>query len=706
MKRIWFTLIATVALSASATAATIAQWNFNSVPPDSTSNTGTNVPSVGIGTLGVVGTVIPNVSASQQYSSGNNSSDPATSDDSAFHTRNYPAQNEGNKTSGIEVRVSTVGFESIVVSWDQQNSATANRYTRFQYSLDGSTFIDWDVLTMTTSAAFVNGRSVNLTPIIGANGNPNFAFRLVSEFESTAMSSGTGGYVASGAGTYSTNGTIRFDMVTVSGSLPDGNSFPTITSIPNQTVRVDTATDPLPFTVGDVETPADQLTVNGISSNPAVLSDAAIIIEGAGANRTVTVQPNFDAIGQATVTLWVIDGGGKSNSTSFVLTVIPNNTAPSLAAITNVHTILSTPFAPIDITVADSEDTPELLSVSMTSSDQRVIPDENMVLGGTGANRTLTITPAPDQVGNAVITVTVTDSGYLTATRTFNAMVVPSSGIILSEPFDYADGSVVVNSARLWTTRAGVPNQMQIAGGTALVTGSQTEDIIARLIGGPYATGGSTVLYASFEVAFIGMPGVLPDIFAHFSAVDAGNLQGRVLVATTNVTPGYFRLGVGNTTSGSGNIFYPTDLSLDTRYQVVVSYDLATGSSQLWVDPASGHGPVTANDARQPMAINSFGLRQSDRVGDIRIDNLLVGLSFEAVTPNLTRVHIRQAGNSIQVYWPSGGIWSGWILEGTPTLENADWQQVTEPVVPTDGWDIVTIENPSENRFFRLKNTF
>ena len=701
MKTTWFTLIAALAFATGAGADTIAQWNFNSTPPDGTSNTGTNVPSAGTGTIAVIGTVIQNVSATQEYSSGNNSTDPATADDSAYHSRNYPPQSEGNKTSGIEVRVSTVGYESIVVSWDQQNSATANKYMRFQYSADGSNFVDYVVLTMTTQGAFVNGRSVNLTPIVAANGNPNFAFRLVSEFEDTATGSGSAVYVPTGTGTYSQNGTMRFDMLTVSGSLPDGNAFPTISSIPNQTSRVDTVTDPLPFQVGDVETPADQLAVNATSSDQALVSDAGMVIEGTGANRTITIQPNFDAIGTATITIWVIDGGAKSNSTSFVLIVLPANTAPTLSPFTNVHTVVNTPFDAIDFTISDLED--NITSISVTSSDQVVIPDANLVITGLGANRTLNITPAADQHGNSVITVIVMDAGGLIATQAFNAMVIRSSGIVLSDPFNYADGSLVPNSGRLWTTRAGTPNQVQMVFGSALLMASQTEDVIARLISGPYETNGSTVLYASFDVRFIALPQMAPDIFAHFSGTDANNLRARVLASTTNAGFGSFRIGVANTTSSVTNVVdFPMDLSLDTSYQVVVSYDVAAGTSKLWVNPASGAGPVNAIDPRQPTPINSYGLRQSAGIGDMFIDNLLVGTSFEAVTPNLSRVRIRKNGDAVEVYWPSAGVWEGFILESTPSLANPDWQPVQEVAVPVGEYDVVTITDPVGERYFRL----
>src|SRR6185295_799066 len=72
----------------------------------------------------------------------------------------------------------------------------------------------------------------------------------------------------------------------------------------------------------------------------------------------------------------------KSNTASFPFTVVANNTRPTVAAITNVHTVMSTPFAPVMFTVTDAEDSSDLLSVSAASSDELLIPNVNLVFGG------------------------------------------------------------------------------------------------------------------------------------------------------------------------------------------------------------------------------------------------------------------------------------------------------------------------------------
>ena len=62
------------------------------------------------------------------------------------------------------------------------------------------------------------------------------------------------------------------------------------------------------------------------------------------------------------------------------------------------------------------------LVVSATSSNPTLIPNGNIVLGGSGTNRTLTVTPANNQFGTATITINVSD-GNITTPTTFTVTV-------------------------------------------------------------------------------------------------------------------------------------------------------------------------------------------------------------------------------------------------------------------------------------------
>lgn len=190
---------------------TITQWNFNSVPADSSTTTGSSAASTGNGLASVIGGV---TSAFGSGSANGGSSDPVTTDDTGWQTTGYAAQGAANNTRGAQFNVSTIGFENIVISYDLRHSNTSARHEQVQYSLDGNTFIDIALFSGNAGDTWFNGRTVDLSNISGADNNANFAFRVVAAFAPT-----TSAYAASNSlNTYATTGTWRFDMATVSGT--------------------------------------------------------------------------------------------------------------------------------------------------------------------------------------------------------------------------------------------------------------------------------------------------------------------------------------------------------------------------------------------------------------------------------------------------------------------------------------------------------
>src|SRR6185436_5653295 len=119
----------------------------------------------------------------------------------------------------------------------------------------------------------------------------------------------------------------------------------------------------------------------------------------------------------ATITVSVSDGQATTSDT-FVLTVSAVNDAPTISDIPNEVTSADVAAGPISFTIGDIDTAIASLSVSGGSSNQGLIPDGNIVFGGSGANPTVTVTPAGGQTGTATITVTVSD-GTLTAVDTF-----------------------------------------------------------------------------------------------------------------------------------------------------------------------------------------------------------------------------------------------------------------------------------------------
>jgi uncharacterized repeat protein (TIGR03806 family) len=218
-----------------------------------------------------------------------------------------------------------------------------------------------------------------------------------------------------------TLGTATFGNVTVVG--PPTNQPPTITAIENQTMDEDTVAGPIEFTIGDVETAASELVLSVASTNTALLPTNNIVLGGADGNRTVTMTPTANQFGVSEVTLTVGDGEAEATST-FLLTVSPVNDPPTITAIENQTIDEDTVAGPIEFVIGDMETAAIGLVLSVASTNTALLPTNNIVLGGADENRTVTLTPAPDQFGVTAVTITASD-GELEATSTFLLTVAP-----------------------------------------------------------------------------------------------------------------------------------------------------------------------------------------------------------------------------------------------------------------------------------------
>ena len=75
---------------------------------------------------------------------------------------------------------------------------------------------------------------------------------------------------------------------------------------------------------------------------------------------------------------------------------------------------------PLAFTIAYPENPSATFTVSASSSNVALVPNSNVVLGGSGASRTVTVTPLSSKKGTATITITATVSGTaVTASKTF-----------------------------------------------------------------------------------------------------------------------------------------------------------------------------------------------------------------------------------------------------------------------------------------------
>jgi hypothetical protein len=200
--------------------ALIHYWNFNSSPaylaPTYTA---------GGATINVAGTYLPD--SGQSFAALN----ARNSDVAGSHLRvNNPL------TSGtlVDAAIPTTGYTNILVQYETRRSGSGAGSQLVSYTLDGTTYIPLETLTIIDAAPVV--KILDFRTILAANNNPNFALRIT-------FAQGAGGTV----------GNNRFDNLTVEGDTIPGifNTWKS-SAFPNAADRMNPAiSGPNAMPVGD-----------------------------------------------------------------------------------------------------------------------------------------------------------------------------------------------------------------------------------------------------------------------------------------------------------------------------------------------------------------------------------------------------------------------------------------------------------------------
>lgn len=475
------------------------------------------------------------------------------------------------------------------------------------------------------------------------------------------------------------------------------NQPPSISAIPDQTLAANSTTGPVSFTVSDGVVPAASLTLARDSDNLTLVPLNNIVFGGSGSSRTVTVTPAASQQGSARITVTVSDGANPANR-SFLVTV----GVPAIAPVVNQFTPVSTALGPLPVVVSHGALDPGLLTLTATSSNDGVIADASLVLGGSGAQRTLIATPVAGQTGVTTITLTAGD-GVQSVQQTFTITVHPNPGVLVTDNFSRSEEGPVVDND-LWWNHGGTPFQTLVLLDQLFLSQTQSEDFHRRLHPAVnYAPGAGNVFYAGFIVNFSALPNGSGSYFSHFNT---NSFRARLFARTNFAAAGQFRVGIANATVNPPNdAFLARDLALNRDYQVVVRYSVGTGESRLWIDPVTMFDPsVAATDTPQPITIDTFAFRQSDPgnplgMGVLTVDDLKVASSFSAVL-SLVPVNLgfSRNGSTLRLSWPTG---DGYLLRRTSGLPAGSWNNVPFTVASPD--DFADINIATGGGIFRLE---
>lgn len=164
------------------------------------------------------------------------------------------------------------------------------------------------------------------------------------------------------------------------------------------------------------------------------------------------------------------------------------NTPPTISGIADRTVNEDAATGAVAFTVSDAQTAAGSLTVSATSSNATLVPTGGMVLGGSGANRTVTVTPAANKNGTATITLTVSDGSQstseafvMTVTSVNDAPVVttpiPDQLATVGTAFSYVAPAATftdVDHATLTWSATGVPAGISFTPATRTFAGTPT----------------------------------------------------------------------------------------------------------------------------------------------------------------------------------------------------------------------------------------
>ena len=368
------------------------------------------------------------------------------------------------------------------------------------------------------------------------------------------------------------------------------NTAPTISDIADQTTPEDTELGHVDFVVGDAETASAALVVTAASSNPALVPAGNIQLETHADHRSLSITPAPDQSGTATITVSVSDGQ-LSASDSFVLTVTPVNDPPTIGDIPNQSIPVNTSTGAIAFTVGDLDTPVGSLTLSGSSSNPALVPNGNLVFGGSGASRTVTVSPVAGQTGTSTITVSVSD-GALSASDSFVLTVSAESPLAYAQSRGtFADASGTALTVQLTNVQAG----------SLVVAYVKWE--------GP---AGATVSLGDGSSAFTADP---------LNSAANGDLHGRFYYLPAAVATGT----VNYTATWSAGRPYRKLMLYEYRYGGTVSVDGTSRATGTSGNLASGSITTTGGDGVVFGAYGEYGPNNTanEQLGGVAADQVL-----------------------------------------------------------------------------------
>lgn len=342
----------------------------------------------------------------------------------------------------------------------------------------------------------------------------------------------------------------RFGSATVTVTVSDGaqtasrtftltvtavNDNPSVTRSPASGTIANGLTAHTTVTITDIDTAGSALALTTSSSNTTVLPNVNVAVSVTGTTVTtrtfdVAMTPAPGQAGSAVVTLTASDGVATAVATYALTVTIPQ--PPTITAIAAQATPEDT-AREVAFTVGDGDTPLDTLAISVTSSNTTVVPAAGLVLSGTGAGRTVTVTPAANESGASTLTITVNDG--LTSVQAAFVMTVTA----VDDPPTFAPGvpsaiSTIVDTATSFPVTV---TDIDTPGASLTLTATTTATALLANTGLTVAPVSSTATSRTFTVTVLPKPGVTGSGGLALLGEDLSGAVGRAVALTVTSTP-------------------------------------------------------------------------------------------------------------------------------------------------------------------------
>jgi len=359
------------------------------------------------------------------------------------------------------------------------------------------------------------------------------------------------------------------------------------------------------------------------------------------ADGSFTYVPAANASGPVTFTYKANDGALDGNTVTVTINIVAEANLPTISAIADQTIAQGSSTGELPFIIGDNTTPAANLTLSKATSNPLLAPLSGIVIGGSGANRTVTVTPNPVQSGSATITITVTDSDGATASESFTLMVIPRPNITVVNPSAGGVGTTVGISGSNYNVPGGVTS---VTFNGIAATFTRNGSLISAIvppgnINGPIrvTTGGGTAVGPN---NFVLLP--TPQVLA-FSPAEGGygtlvSFSGNHLGGATTVRLN--GVNVPGFTVANNNLirFTIPNNGRTGKISVVTPGGIGVSANDFTVYPAPQIGSFKPTAASIGTIISISG-NFFDSVQSVRFNNQFTS-NFVQVTDHLIRVAV------------------------------------------------------------------